>query len=240
MRSNSAQATEPSWKKLFTRKVFCLLRWKSLKKKESVIFNIDICYNYKMFFTQRFVKDIFLSALFMLFIYFVINNPITHPTPKQTHGKWSIQLMQQPLVFGIAGHNYLVLRNDSAKIVRELQGLATDSYTGAWKYIGVSSTDVLQVWEFNSPHFYLAEKKFSGITLAEGTRNDMNLQWGKAQQCAKVINDKKIPYPRFGVTVTGDTENSNSVAYTLALCMGLDPQHLGLITPGEGRNLLDD
>ena len=147
--------------------------------------------------------------------------------------------MQQPLVFGLAGHNYVALRNEDSKIIKELHGLATDSYTGIWKYVGFSKSDILQVWEFNGPHFYLAEKKFSGIVLYVGPRSEVETIWKKAESCIVPINEKKIPYPPFGVTIKGETENSNSVAYTLALCMGLDTQHLGLITPGAGRNLLE-
>lgn len=192
-----------------------------------------------MLFITQHTKDAIKSAFFLLFIYGVINNPITHPTPKQSQGKWSIQLMQKPLVFGFAGHNYLVLRDADGTIARELHGLATDSFTGTWKYVGVSTTDILQVWEFTSPHFYLAEKKFSGVLLRDGQEDDMKNIWAKAESCVKPINQKNIPYPSFGVSIRGDTENSNSVAYTLALCMGIDTQHLGLITPGEGINLLE-
>lgn len=148
--------------------------------------------------------------------------------------------MQQPLVFGLAGHNYLALRNEDMKIIKELHGLATDSYNGIWKYVGFSSSDILQVWEFNGPHFYLAEKRFSGVILHEGSQDEVEALWKNGEQCVAPINKKRIPYPPFGVTVKGDTENSNSVAYTLALCMGLDTKHLGLITPGEGKNLLEE
>jgi hypothetical protein len=146
--------------------------------------------------------------------------------------------MQQPLLFGIAGHNYLVLRNDNNTIVKELHGLATDARTGAWRYVGVRNTDILKVWEFNGPHFYLGQKQFAGVMLHNGTEGDVMTLWNKAEECIGPINDKHIPYPPLGIKVTGDTENSNSVAYTLALCMGLDTEHLGLITPGDGKNLL--
>lgn len=148
--------------------------------------------------------------------------------------------MQQPLIFGIAGHNYLVLRNNRNSIVKELHGLATDQ-NGTWQYIGRNPKDVLQVWEFNSPHFYLRQKNYAGKVLVEGDEQNIIATWGKAEPCKQEINDKKIAYPPYGVNIHGDTENSNSVAYTLAVCMGLDvsAEHLGLITPGWGKNLLD-
>ena len=189
-------------------------------------------------FTRRFVQDIVLIIITGMLLYAVIHNPITHPTPKVHTGLWSIQLMQQPLVFGIAGHNYLVLRNNKNIIQEELHGLATDGITGAWKYIGNDSTDILTVWKFTSPHFYLAQKNYSGTALAEGDERTMVSTWRKAAPCVTQINNLHISYPPYGMNIRGDTENSNSVAYTLTRCMGLDAEHLGLITPGWGKDLL--
>ena len=189
-------------------------------------------------FTSRFVKDIILIVIFGVSLYVLIHNPITHPKLPNNNGKWSIQLMQQPLVFGIAGHNYLVLRDEHNKIVEELHGLATDESVRGWKYIGDKNTDRLQVWEFSGPHFYVVQKNFIGKVLYEGNERDVMMTWNKSQECKEKINTMNIPYPPYGVNVHSDTENSNSVAYTLALCMGLDPTHLGLITPGWGKNLL--
>lgn len=146
--------------------------------------------------------------------------------------------MQHPLVLGIAGHNYVALQNDSNIILSELQGLPTDRETNTWKYIGTKSTDVIHVWEFNSTKDYSISRNYPGILLYQGTKEDTLLKWGKALACKEEINHKNIPYPPYGVRVTGDTENSNSVAYTIALCMGLNIKHLGLITPGSTRNLL--
>lgn len=192
-------------------------------------------------FTSRFVKDLFLIVLFGACFYVLTHNPVTHPTLPNTSGYWSIQLMQQPLVFGIAGHNYLVLRDDHNIIVKELHGLAANNTTGAWKYIGTNESDVLQVFEFDSPHFYVAQKNYAGIVVLEGNENMIVDTWNKHGPCKDAINAKRIPYPPYGVRIGTDTENSNSVAYTLSLCMGLDvsKEHLGLITPGWGKNLLD-
>lgn len=146
--------------------------------------------------------------------------------------------MQHPLVFGVAGHNYLTLRNEHNEIVRELHGLATDPNNGGWKYYALYSGDLLHVWEFTSPHYYLAQKNYAGIVLTEGAKQEMETLWNKAKFCGDEINAENLPYPSYGIKVTGDTENSNSVAYTLIQCMGLDARHLGLITPGWGKNLL--
>ena len=147
--------------------------------------------------------------------------------------------MQHPIAFGLAGHNYLVLRNQDNEVVSEMHGLATNPTTHEWKYIGNNPNDILQVWLFDSPRYYLAEKTFAGVILNEGTKDEVNGLWQKAESCIIPINSKQLPYPPYGVNPHGDTENSNSVAYTLSLCMGLDAKHLGLVTPGATRNLLD-
>lgn len=147
--------------------------------------------------------------------------------------------MQHPLLLGVAGHNYLVLRDENNVIQKELHGLATNSLTDTWKYYGTNATDKLKVWEFDDPHYYLAQKGYSGIVLYKGTKDEVEVLWSKALLCKEEINDRNYAYPPYGVKVGGDTENSNSVAYTLTLCMGLDAKHLGLITPGWGKNLLE-
>ncbi len=190
-------------------------------------------------FTRRFVTDLFLIALFGTSLYILTHNPITHPTPKVTKGLWSIQLMQHPIIFGIAGHNYLTLRDENNSIIEEMHGLATDSTTGNWKYIGTNSSDRLKVWEFKGSRDYLAQKNYSGISLYQGSKESVTATWEKGTECKEKINEENLPYPPYGVNVQGDTENSNSVAYTLTLCMGLDAEHIGLITPGWGKNLLD-
>lgn len=189
-------------------------------------------------FTNQFTKDFVWSLIFLAAMYGITHNPITRPVPQPLPGNWSIQLMQHPLFFGFAGHNYLALRDQNGDIVSELHGLATDTKTGQWKYVGTNQADILQVWEFDSARYYLAEKKFPGIILTEGAKEAVRTYWDAARGCKEPVNHKKLPYPPFGVNMRGDTENSNSVAYTLTLCMGLDTQHIGLITPGADNNLL--
>ena len=191
-----------------------------------------------MLFTRQFIKDLAFSLVFILCMYGIVHNPLTYPVPQPIPGNWSIQLMQHPLFFGLAGHNYLVVRNQDGDIVSELHGLATDTTTKKWKYVGMKSSDVLQVWKFDGPRYYLAEKGFSGILLNQGTQGEVESIWEKTTDCITLINAQNIPYPPFGVKVSGETENSNSVAYTLALCMGLDARHIGILTPGETKNLL--
>jgi hypothetical protein len=188
---------------------------------------------------SRPTKDILWSILFLLFLYGVTHNPYTHPIPQPLPGNWSIQLMQHQLLFGIAGHNYLALKDQNGDIVSEFHGLATDPVTKEWKYIGTRETDILQVWEFDGGREYEANKRLPGIILFEGDSVESKLLWNSAETCKAKINQAGINYPPLGFSLRNETENSNSVAYTLALCMGVDPKHLGLITPGDGRNLLE-
>lgn len=146
--------------------------------------------------------------------------------------------MQHPLVFGFAGHNYLALRDQDGTIVSELHGLATDSTTNEWKYIGSKKSDVLYAWEFQTGKYYLAGKTFPGIILSEGKEEDMRSLWNMGTSCVPSINEKNIPYPPYGINFKNETTNSNSVAYTLAKCMHLDTRHIGIWTPGSTMNLL--
>jgi hypothetical protein len=187
---------------------------------------------------NRMTKDVTYSFAIVLFLYAVVHNPITHPTPEPLSGNWSIQFMQHPLIFGFAGHNYLALRDGNGAIVSELHGLATDSSTGGWKYMGSSPADILKVWEFDSSHYYISEKSFPGIILAQGNEADIRNLWTEGEKCIDPINAKNLPYPPYGFSLKNETVNSNSVAYTLASCMHLDTRHIGILTPGSAKNLL--
>lgn len=189
-------------------------------------------------FTNQFTKDAFYSLIFLILVYTVTHNPIVRPIPRPTPGNWSIEYMQHPLLFGFAGHNYLMLRDAEGNVVDELHGLATDPQTKDWKYIGTSQTDILQVWEFPQGRFYLSEKDFPGIIVDQGVQPDILAVWNKALACKDPINAEHISYPPYGISFKNETINSNSVAYTLVKCMGFNAQHLGIFTPGATMNLL--
>ena len=146
--------------------------------------------------------------------------------------------MQHPLMLGFAGHNYLAIRDPLGDIVYEIHGLATDSTTGNWKYIGTNSKDFLKVWEFDGPRDYYAEKKYPGVILAEGDKDQMMSLWEKARNCKNEINAKTFFYPPYGFSLGSETINSNSVAYTITKCMNIDSRRFGLLTPGENKDLL--
>lgn len=187
---------------------------------------------------NRITRDFLWSGIFIFSLYGITHNPIIRPTPQPVPGNWSIQFMQHPLLFGFAGHNYLALRDQNGDIVSELHGLATDTVTSKWKYIGTNPADLLQVWQFESSRYYLAEKKFPGIILIEGGKEELYAVWDKASDCKDAINRKRIPYPPYGFSIRNETTNSNSVAYTLATCMELGTKHIGVWTPGSAINLL--
>lgn len=184
-------------------------------------------------------KDFIISFFFLIFLYGITHNSYMYPEPKPVPGNWSIQKLQHPLFFGLAGHNYIVLKDQTGTIVSELHGLATDPVTGLWKYIGTEPTDLLRVWEFDETRYYLAEKSFPGVIVAEGDKDTITSKWTAGLACKEKINQQYIPYPPYGFRITDETENSNSVAYTLALCMGADVRHIGFITPGARSNLLE-
>lgn len=192
-----------------------------------------------MAFSSTAKKDIIKSIVVLFVLYFIINNPIAHPYPTPTEGNWSISIMQHKLLFGLAGHNYLVLKDDSGNIKKELHGLATDPTTGAWKYVGANKDDALRAWEFDGPRAYEANKKTPGVILYQGDYTSTLAHWSKGESCVEKINDLHISYPPLGVSVRGETENSNSVAYTLTKCMELPNGNVGWFTPGSKKDLLN-
>jgi hypothetical protein len=192
-----------------------------------------------MMFSSAAKKDIIKSIVVLFVLYFIINNPITHPIPTPHDGNWSISLMQHPLLFGIAGHNYLVLKDDSGAIKKEMHGLATNPTTGAWRYVGADSDDILQAWIFSGSKNYSANKKMPGVLLYEGNYINTITHWGKGEACVEKINSLHISYPPLGISIKGETENSNSVAYTLTKCMELPESNLGWFTPGSKKDLLE-
>jgi hypothetical protein len=188
-------------------------------------------------FTPRFIKDVLLSVLFFILYYGLTHNSLVYPTTPVFKGTWSIEKLQHPLVLRLAGHNYLALRDDKGKIVSELHGLATDEVTGVWKYIGTGNNELLKVWEFDTRILDPTSTVLPGIVLKTGDEASIKSLWEKARVCKEKINEKHIPYPPLGISFY-ETENSNSVAYTLTKCIGAENKHIGIIVPGEETDLL--
>lgn len=191
-------------------------------------------------FTPRFIKDIICIIIFSLFFYALTHNPITHPKITDSSRLYKIELMQYPLLLGLAGHNYLVMRDSHNNIIKELHGLATDITTKKWKLTGLDKRDTLKAWEFIDSGDFITKRTYSGIILFKGEEDVVKDMWHRTDLCKEKINQKNIPYPPLGFTLRKDTLNSNSVAYTLVMCMGLSTKHIGLITPGSTKNLLDN
>lgn len=192
-------------------------------------------------FPNRIVKDAVFSFFILFFLYTITHNEIVSPRPRATApGNWSIQKMQHPLLFGFAGHNYLALRDPLGDIVYEMHGLATDDTTGTWKYVGTDKDDYLKVWEFEEPRDYFAEKAYPGVVLIEGPEEEMLPLWDRVRECGNKINSLNLKYPPLGIQLNGETINSNSVAYTLSMCIGKDARKIGIFTPGENRNILKE
>lgn len=186
------------------------------------------------------IKDVLIIAFFSAVFYVLTHNPLVRPEPLISKGLWSIELHQKPLALGIAGHNYLVLRDDEGKILFTLHGLPTDESTGKWKYVGRTKQDILKVWKFGEDDEGGMRAASYGVSLLKTNKEEAVSRWIQAEECGKMIDAKSIPYPPFGVALRKDTENSNSVAYTLASCMNLKTSHVGLFTPGWGKNLLEN
>lgn len=173
----------------------------------------------------------------MCVYYALTHNSITYPQVTREEGVWSIEKMQRPLALRLAGHNFLVLRDDKGKVVSELHGLATDTTTNTWKRVGTGRGEILHVWEFTDGHTGEEVGRLPGVVLKEGSEIELRTLWQKGKVCADKINEENIPYPAFGISMY-ETENSNSVAYTLMKCMGFNSKHIGLIVPGEQTDLL--
>ncbi|MEN9881291.1 MAG: hypothetical protein RLZZ308_474 [Candidatus Parcubacteria bacterium] len=187
------------------------------------------------------IKDITVVLFSITLFYIVINNPITRPQAQVLDTVWSIELRQQPLVLGLAGHNYLALRNGEGEVQHELHGLPTDTRTGEWKYVGRTKYDILRIWEFStSTKRTVAPRTPVSVTLLSGDKDNIMTHWEEARACGRYIDALHLPYPPYGISFKEDTRNSNSVAYTLALCMGVNPQHVGLFTPGWEKDLLGE
>ena len=149
---------------------------------------------------------------------------------------YSIVFAQLPIVGGTAGHNYVALLDDAGNVVKEMDGLATNS-NGQPIPIGTNSTDTLKVYEFNGAYFY--NSSASQATMFSGTAADAQALWARAQDAMAAINALNLAYPTYGFNIFSPTVNSNSVASTLAKAMGLDePTVSGRVQPGKGNVIL--
>jgi hypothetical protein len=170
-------------------------------------------------------------------LYALINSSYTKPSPTITKGNWSIEKAVYPLVGGLAGHNYIILRDNNGLIQKEFHGFPTDTATGRYKTISFTKNDVLKAYEFSYPVFTSRSDIISSETVIFGNEKAIKLLWQQGKQCLPEINAENVTYPQLGVSFINETINSNSIADTLLTCMQLPTPHVGLITPGDSNIL---
>ena len=97
----------------------------------------------------------------------------------------------------------------------------------------------LKVFNFDYD-FYKNEISFDFPAIELMSNNSTNTLevWNKAKACGDLINQKDINYPRYGFKIISETENSNSVAHSIANCAGLIDRQIGLLSPGARTLLL--
>lgn len=178
------------------------------------------------------IKNILTLLLFSFVYYSITHNQVVQPNTKQELGYWTIEKAQSQLLFGLASHNYLILRNSSGLVEKELHGTPSDD-AGRFIRVTILPNKTLKVFELETPLGGDRRYRPSAITLFKGDEKETKEKWNEALPCADEINKQKLPYPEFGVKFEEDTVNSNSVATTLLYCMSLPSPRVGLFTPGS-------
>lgn len=146
---------------------------------------------------------------------------------------WQIVMAQLPLVFGLAGHNFLVLLDGNAHVVSEINGLAIGRDSSV-RAIGWRPGDRLRAVVSSGSCYYRAG--LGQAVLYAGPRQVAMLLWLKAEEKACAINALALKYPFLGCG-----KNSNSVASTLIHAMGLpecQPSRSAVIDFGRGKILV--
>lgn len=150
--------------------------------------------------------------------------------------QFTIEFAELPIVMGAAAHNYIVLKDDQGRILREMHGLATGS-DGQPKEIGWLSTDKIVVYERSYSLFENPDG--ARATVFSGSEAQAFALWERAQQAMLLVNEQNIPYSTFGFSIFSDTKNSNAAASTLMAAMGLaEPNLSWKLDPGSGVMLL--
>lgn len=178
------------------------------------------------------IRSLVQLILISCILYGVTHNKYARPVPTITKGTWTIEKAVHPLLGGLAGHNYIVLRDSEGAIRREFHGLPTNPKTGKYKTISFSEDDILRAYEFPYPLLTRKKDSISSAIVLSGTQDAVIQKWEEGQKCIPIINTKDVTYPQFGVSFINETVNSNSVADTLLACMNLPTPHVGLLTPG--------
>ncbi|ALR06385.1 hypothetical protein XFHB_05505 [Xylella fastidiosa] len=143
-------------------------------------------------------------------------------------------ILSQLRIARLLGHNLLVLKDNSGKLISEIDGLAT-SKNGETKPVGYLPSDRLKAFEFKSAFLY--ESSQAQIALINANKEICLNKWNVALNAITLINTKNLPYPIFGLG-----KNSNSVTSTLIRCMDLHEPQIpsGGIAPFSGEILLSE
>ena len=167
-----------------------------------------------------------------------------------SEGTWTIEAREYS-IFGLAGHNYWVLKDPNGQIYSEMHGLATDA-SGQIVPVG-SSSDTLRFYEFSSEVLGFTgdpngNTGLSGLYRADqasqiawaGTEAVVMDIWNHGVDAGSRINELGVTYALFGGS-DGDftTGNSNSVAFTIAEAMAVAfPDITYRFNPGDLKNLI--
>lgn len=149
-------------------------------------------------------------------------------------GKYQIIQSQLPLVWGLGGHNLVVVTDPSGGVLGEFNGLAT-SARGQIKPIGYLPTDQLRVFKFSQARYYRSTQN-QYVVFSSSSYADISSRINAMEQCMHQINAQNMRYPFLGLG-----KNSNSVASTLLSCIGGKETPLpkgAWIMPGVGNLLL--
>lgn len=186
------------------------------------------------------IIDLLKITFALSFIFLILNNNYVRPRIKKGSGYFKIEKREHKLLGGITGHTFLEMRDSEDNVLHQIHGLATDE-NGEVKMVGNKKTDKLKVWIFDYD-LYQETRKLdigdTGVEIASGTKDYINVIWDQAAVCKEEINSKDISYPRYGFSLFSETENSNSVTDTLISCMQLENRDLGIFTPGKHKQLL--
>ncbi|HFD13658.1 MAG TPA: hypothetical protein ENJ32_14495 [Crenotrichaceae bacterium] len=141
-------------------------------------------------------------------------------------------------IWGIASHNFWVLRNDENQVLSQLHGLATDRKTNTFKPIGFFN-DRLGFYEFktanNDPSFIFNNQQ--AVPVYQGDVTDVLSRWDNAASQLATLNKQDLNYSPFGILGLPVT-NSNSAYHLLSQLMGIDCcRFSGVLEPGIGNSL---
>lgn len=194
------------------------------------------------------LKDIIVISITMSLVYIALNNSYVRPSLQLSQGSsmWSINKREHKLLMGLSGHNYLELLDNNNKVIGQIHGFAYDTINGEIVERATRSGYKLKVFVFDYNYYKVKDRdhlndidiNLPGTELYSGDMSSTIVIWAKAKLCAAEIDNQDIDYPRYGFKIINETENSNSVAHSIANCSGLSDTPVGLLTPGSNTNLI--